>query len=285
MPDLGRDDASPMIDPAWGSTEQASAAGESPSLTISDLVVTYRARGRGIVPAVDHVSLEIPRNAIYALIGESGSGKTSLARAVCGLVPYSGSIRFMGAPLDPRAMKAGGMRPVQMVHQNPYSALNPRWPIWMSVAEPISRLDRRASGDEVKAAARALLERVGLGSRLHERLPHQVSGGQCQRVAIARALATRAKLIVLDEAVSALDAGVKRDILELLKTLSIEESVAYLFVTHDMATVAAIATDVGVMRNGRLVESGTSVDVLRSPREDYTRELMDAVPTLDRSRS
>lgn len=254
-------------------------------LEVTDLDVVYGGRRRGRVLAVDRVSLSIPRNSILALIGESGSGKTSFARAVCGLLPHGGRIEFMGSPLDTTAWKAGRLRPIQMVHQNPFSALNPRWPIWRSVAEPMIALARGRAhrGPDVRDSAVALLERVGLSASLHRRLPHEVSGGQCQRVAIARAIATEAKLLVLDEAVSALDAGVKKDILHLLRTLAVEESVTYLFVTHDMATVAAIATDVAVMRSGRLVESGPSADVLQSPREDYTRELIAAVPVLNRT--
>lgn len=264
----------------------SSATGTPPHdalLSVSALGVVYGGRRRGVVTAVDDVALAVPRGSIFALIGESGSGKTSLARAVCGLVPYTGRVEYDGAPIDQSSMRAHRMRPIQMVHQNPFSALNPRWPIWRSVAEPIVALARQGKRSvDVKAHAAALLERVGLEARLHDRLPHQVSGGQCQRVVIARAIATESKLIVLDEAVSALDAAVKKEVLSLLQELAAEEGVTYLFVTHDMATVAAIATHVAVMKSGRLVELGTSEAVLRSPREDYTRELISAVPTLTR---
>jgi len=261
------------------------AAVDAPLLSVSELSVVYRGRRRAAAaPAVDNVSFHVARNSVFALIGESGSGKTSLARAICGLVASSGSVEYDGAPLDQDAMRAHRMRPIQMVHQNPFSALNPRWPIWRSVAEPIVALTRHHRGSgRPREEAGALLQRVGLDARLHERLPHQVSGGQCQRVAIARALATRSKLIVLDEAVSALDAAVKKDILALLRSLAAEESITYFFVTHDMASVAAIATDVAVMKAGRIVEIGTSAEVLTAPRDDYTRELINAVPTLTRN--
>ena len=254
-----------------------------PLLEISDLAVEYRGRGRKVVRAVDGVSLQLQAGSVLALIGESGSGKTSLARAVCGLLPFAGSVKYMGQTLDRRTLNAHRVRPIQIVHQNPFSALNPRWPIWKSVAEPIIALNRQLKrpGD-ARALARAALIRVGLGEHLHNRLPHRISGGQCQRVAIARAIATEAKLLVLDEAVSALDASVKKDILRLLRDLAEEESVSYLFVTHDMATVADIATHVAVMKSGQLVETGTAREVLLSPREDYTRQLISAVPTLPR---
>lgn len=252
-------------------------------LEITDLGVDYRGRGRRVVRAVDGASLRMEANSVLALIGESGSGKTSLARAVCGLLPYTGTVQFEGRTLDHRTMNAHRVRPIQIVHQNPFSALNPRWPIWKSVAEPIIALNRqlRRSVDP-RAQARAALVRVGLAESLHDRLPHRISGGQCQRVAIARAIATETKLLVLDEAVSALDAAVKKDILRLLRELAQEEEVSYLFVTHDMATVADIASHVAVMKSGRLVETGTSREVLLSPREQYTRQLISAVPTLPR---
>jgi ABC-type glutathione transport system ATPase component len=264
-------------------TTRMPAATTTPLLEVTDLVVDYRGRGRKVVRAVDGVSLRMEPGSVLALIGESGSGKTSLARAVCGLLPYAGTVQFEGQTLDRSTLKPGRVRPIQIVHQNPFSALNPRWPIWKSVAEPIIALNRqlKRKGD-ARAQAHAALVRVGLAEHLHDRLPHRVSGGQCQRVAIARAVATETKLLVLDEAVSALDAAVKKDILKLLRDLAVEEQVSYLFVTHDMATVADIASHVAVMESGRLVETGTSRDVLLAPREDYTRQLISAVPTLPR---
>lgn len=264
-------------------TPAPAASTAAPLLELTDLHVEYRARGRKTVRAVEEVSLSMEPNSVLALIGESGSGKTSLARAVCGLLPYTGTVRFLGQELDRKTMNARRLRPIQIVHQNPYSALNPRWPIWKSVAEPIIALNRQLKRSvDARAAAKAALSRVGLGDHLHDRLPHRISGGQCQRVAIARAISTEVKLLVLDEAVSALDAAVKKDILKLLRELAQEEQVSYLFVTHDMATVADIATHVAVMKSGRLVETGTSREVLLSPREDYTRQLISAVPTLPR---
>ena len=267
------------MDSAFGAT--ADGAREPALLSVSDLRVVYRERRHRFVQAVDDVSITMERNSVLAVIGESGSGKTSLSRAVCGLVPHTGRIEFAGRVLDHRAWRAGAMWPIQMVHQNASSALNPRWPIWRSVAEPIVALVRRSGRSlNVRDHAAELLTRVGLPEKMHTRLPHQISGGQCQRVVIARAIATEASLIVLDEAVSALDAAVKRDILRLLGELAQERAVSYLFVTHDMAAVAAIATHVAVMRSGRLVEIGTSAEVLGDPQEQYTRELIAAVPQL-----
>lgn len=256
---------------------------EPPLLEIERLRVVYRDRGRDVV-AVNDVSLNIERNSVLALIGESGSGKTSLARSVCGLQPYQGEIHFNGEPLNRTAMRTGRMRPIQMVHQNPFAALNPRWPIWRSVAEPMIAIARqRHERIDVRDRARAALERVGIAARLDGQPPHRISGGQCQRVAIARAIATESKLLVLDEAVSALDAAVKKDILALLRELAAEESVSYLFVTHDMATVAEVATHVAVMESGVLVEAGTAIEVLVTPKEPYTQRLISAVPTLSRT--
>lgn len=241
------------------------------------LTVEYRVRGRGRFTAVDEVSASIAANESVALIGESGSGKSSLARAICGLTPFQAGEIVLG---EAGVFSAGTLTPgvagrsgIQLVHQNPMASLDPRWPVWRSVAEPMrgDRADRRERADE-------LLTRVGLRADLHTRRPRELSGGQCQRVTIARSLAADPRLIILDEAVSALDVSVKNEILYLLNQLRSEERLSFLFVTHDMSAVAQIASSVLVMRRGDIVERGATRAVLNDPQATYTQELMQAVP-------
>ena len=253
-----------------------------PVLEVSDLVVTYRLGLRRRVRAVAGVSLRIDAGRTLALIGESGSGKSSIARAVCGLGPVeSGTVRVAGVDLTAAANPpaAAGRNGVQIVFQDPTTALDPRWPIWRSVAEP-----RLAQHPESRAREReraiTLLERVGLPAGVADRRPSEVSGGQRQRITIARALSSAPKLIVLDEAVSALDVSVRNEVLFLLDGLQRENGLTYLLITHDMGAVVQAATDVAVLYLGRLVESGTAANVLAGPAHPYTRALLAAVPTL-----
>jgi oligopeptide/dipeptide ABC transporter ATP-binding protein len=253
-----------------------------PVLEVTDLVVAYRLGLRRWVRAVAGVSLEIKAGRTLALIGESGSGKSSLARAVCGLGPVeSGTVRVGGVDLTAASDRAAaaGRSGVQIVFQDPTTALDPRWSIWRSVAEP-----RLAGNPGTRAQEReravALLERVGLPAGVADRRPSEVSGGQRQRVTIARALSSEPKLIVLDEAVSALDVSVRNEVLFLLDGLQRESGLTYLLITHDMGAVVQAATDVAVLYLGRLVESGGAMDVLANPAHPYTRALLAAVPTL-----
>jgi ABC-type glutathione transport system ATPase component len=211
-----------------------------PLLRIKDLVVDYRVGFRKHVRAVAGVSFDIARGSVLALIGESGSGKSTIARAICGLGPLSeGSIEFDGHNLGaaPDRAAAAGAAGIQIVFQDATSALDPRWPAWRSVIEPRMRLASE-SPEALKAYAIAVLERVGLHRNHADRRPSQLSGGQRQRVTIARALAAEPKLIVLDEAVSALDVSVRNEVLVLLDRLRREDGLTYLFVSHDMGAVA-----------------------------------------------
>lgn len=250
-------------------------------LQVDDLIVDYRVGLRRRVRAVAGVSFEIQRGSVLALIGESGSGKSTIARAICGLGPVSGgSIRFEGNDLAAAADRAdaAGANGIQIVFQDSTSALDPRWPVWRSVSEP--RLKRLpASPEAQKAHAISVLARVGLHRDLAERRPAQLSGGQRQRVTIARALAAEPKLIVLDEAVSALDVSVRNEVLTLLDRLRREDGLTYLFVSHDMGAVAQIASDVAVLYLGKVVERGEARRVIGAPAHPYTRALIAAVPS------
>jgi oligopeptide/dipeptide ABC transporter ATP-binding protein len=259
----------------------------APVLRIDDLIVDFRVGVRKSVCAVAGVSLNIAPGRVLALIGESGSGKSTIARAICGLGPVTGgSIAFAGATLSGAAnpAAAAGTAGVQIVFQDSTSALDPRWPVWRSVIEP--RIVRRSAGAaELKERALALLARVGLRSDLAERRPSQLSGGQRQRVTIARALASEPKMIVLDEPVSALDVSVRNEILLLLDQLRREEGLTYLFVSHDMGAVAQIADEIAVLYLGRIVEHGEAVRVIKQPAHPYTKALIAAVPSLGPKRS
>jgi peptide/nickel transport system ATP-binding protein len=255
-----------------------SAAAE-PVLRVTDLRVVYGSR-RAPVVAVAGASLSVDRGATVAIIGESGSGKSSLARAICGLTPAASGRVEAGSPLRDITGLTARANGIQLVHQNPFAALDPRWPVWRSVAEPL-RLPAGASHRDRRGRAAELLTRVGIPEALHDRRPRQLSGGQCQRVTIARSLAAGPELVILDEAVSALDVSVKNEILGMLEDLKEMEHLSYLFVTHDMAAVAQVATDVVVMLHGEIVESGPVDDVLRHPRVEYTQNLIRAVPGFD----
>jgi oligopeptide/dipeptide ABC transporter ATP-binding protein len=258
-----------------------------PVLRIDDLVVDYRVGVRKSVRAVAGVSFDIAPGRVLALIGESGSGKSTIARAICGLGPVTGgSIVFAGSALsnatNPAA--AAGTAGIQIVFQDSTSALDPRWPVWRSVIEPrIARMPARPT--ELKEHAIALLARVGLRGDLAERRPSQLSGGQRQRVTIARALASAPKMIVLDEPVSALDVSVRNEILLLLDQLRREEGLTYLFVSHDMGAVAQIADEIAVLYLGRIVEHGAAARVIASPAHPYTKALIAAVPSLGPKRA
>jgi oligopeptide/dipeptide ABC transporter ATP-binding protein len=254
---------------------------EAVLLSVHELTVTYGLGSRHPVRAVAGVSFDIRTGHTLALIGESGSGKTSIARAICGLAPVeSGSIVIDGVDLvsAPDRPAAAGEHGVQIVFQDPTSSLDPRWPVWRSVAEPILR--RVSDAHERRERALTLLEQVGISRSLGDRHPHQLSGGQRQRVTIARALAPRPRLVILDEAVSALDVSVRNEILVLLDQLKRQEGLTYLLISHDMGTVAQLATDVAVMYLGRLVESGEAAKVIRDPVHPYTQALLAAVPTV-----
>jgi peptide/nickel transport system ATP-binding protein/glutathione transport system ATP-binding protein len=257
-----------------------------PALTVDGLVVRFPIRGGlfkrpiGAVHAVDGLDFDLLPGETLAIVGESGSGKSTTARAVMGLVRSTrGTVS--AATREARATQGG--RPIQMVFQNPYASLNPRLTIESILAEPVI-----AATGRVDAGARArmsmLLERVGLPQNSLARYPHEFSGGQRQRLCIARALMLSPSVVVLDEAVSALDVSVQAKVLELLVDLQREYGQAYLFISHDMAVVERIAHRIAVVHAGQIVEVGDAASVLSQPRHPYTKKLIAAVPTIDRRR-
>lgn len=269
-----------MTEPA----AEALAETENTLLRISSLTVTYPAPHRKRVVALSDVDLNVERGQTFALIGESGSGKTSLGQAICGLVPIAGgSITFDGVDLtqvpDGQWAAAAGRAGIAIVFQSPVLALDPRWPVWRSVAEGTGRQPLFGSSGQRKRALE-LMEMVGLPPDVGEHRPHELSGGQKQRVTIARALAGSARLIVLDEVVSALDVSIRNEILALLSSIKNELGLTYVFISHDMASVAQLATHIAVLYRGRVVESGPAAAVIHSPQHPYTRALIDAVPVL-----
>ena len=230
--------------------------------------------------ALHDVTISARRGQTLAIVGESGSGKTTALRIALGLEPAtSGRVIFEGREIGTLGWNA--LRPlrrrIQLVQQNPFTALDPRFTVRQSVVEPLVSFGERDRG-VLDAAARRLLTLVCLPVTLLERLPRQLSGGQQQRVAIARALALEPDLLFLDEPVSALDAVTQRQILDLLGTLQAELGVSYVMVSHDLAAVASIAHHVAVLRRGRVVEQGTIAQIFGAPESDYTRALLDAIP-------
>jgi peptide/nickel transport system ATP-binding protein len=234
------------------------------------------------VHAVEHVSFDIRRGETFALVGESGCGKSTIARAIVGLVPHQGRIEIAGqemAHLDAAGRKALRRR-VQVVFQDPMAALNPRLRIGELIAEPLV-IHGLGTPAEQRARVADLLARVGLSADQMDRYPHEFSGGQRQRICIARALALNPDLIVADESVSALDVSVQARVLDLLAALKAEFGIAYLFISHDMAVVENVADRVAVMSLGQIVEMGTRAQVFGDPRHPYTRRLIEAVPVPD----
>jgi len=228
--------------------------------------------GRSATTAVDDVSFTIPDGQVLGLVGESGSGKSTVARAAVGLVPLSqGRILLDGRPIDPRR----GRRPLQMVFQDPFSSLDPRMTIGASIAEILPRgMSRSAQRAEVER----LLDLVHLDPARAGAYPADLSGGQRQRVAIARALAGRPQVLIADEITSALDVSIQGAILNLVRELQAELGLSMLFISHNLAVVRYVASRVAVMHRGRIVEQGPTSEVLNDPRDDYTRELLAAIP-------
>ncbi|MFT3777815.1 MAG: ATP-binding cassette domain-containing protein [Ottowia sp.] len=232
------------------------------------------------VHALKGVSLQVTAGRSMGIVGESGSGKSTLARLAMALErPTRGQVLFEGRDLNAlntRELRAA-RRGFQMVFQDPYGSLDPRRRVWRTVAEPAAALEGAPRAEQRERAA-AMLQAVGLGADALDKYPHEFSGGQRQRVAIARALITRPKLIVADEAVSALDVSVQAQVLNLMADLRDEHGVTFLFISHDLAVVSHLCADVAVMKGGLIVEQGPVRQVLREPRHDYTRTLLAAVP-------
>ncbi len=238
---------------------------------------------RQLLRAVDGISLAVRRGETLALVGESGCGKSTVARLIVGLYAASqGRIEFDG--IDLAAPGASALRRrMQMIFQDPYASLNPRWRVRDIVAEPIRVLKLTASEREVGARVAELLQQVGLVAEDGEKYPHEFSGGQRQRISIARALSGNPEFLVCDEPTSALDVSVQAQILNLMTDLQQRLGLTYLFISHNLAVVSHIADRVGVMYLGRVVELADAEELFVRPLHPYTRMLLDAIPDLEMS--
>lgn len=261
---------------------------QEPVLSVRDLVVNFDIRGGVLnrpvarVHAVEGVSLDLARGETLALVGESGCGKSTIGKALLGLVPWQGSINVDGqevAGLSGAALNRV-RRNIQMVFQDPGASLDARMTVRDQVGEPLL-VHGLASGSELNDRVEWLFKRVGLTPDQLDRYPHEFSGGQRQRICIARALALGPKIIVADESVSALDVSVQAQVLELLRELQEEDGIAYLFISHDMAVIEQVADRVAVMQAGQIVEYGAREQVLGAAMHDYTKRLLAAVPVPD----
>lgn len=261
----------------------------TPLLSVEHLKVSYPVRSSillrkiGEKLAVSDVNFEIRPGETVGLVGESGSGKSTIARAVIGLVPVAGGvIRFEGhdvTSLSQREMKHM-RRDMQMIFQDPYASLNPRLTVRDLIAEAWRVHPGVVARDRWTAEAKELMERVGLNPDYSDRYPHQFSGGQRQRIGIARALALRPKLIICDEAVSALDVSVQAQVLNLLEDLQADLGLSYLFISHDLSVIEHICDRVLVLNRGVVVEEGTTQQLFENPQDSYTRALLSAVPVV-----
>ena len=256
-------------------------------ISASELSVGYRI-GKGLfhhstLKAIDKVSLQIKKGSFFGLVGESGSGKTTLGRALLNAAPITGGtahyddgdVSYDLTALD-KMQLADYRKRAQLIFQDPYASLNPRQRIMGAITDgPITRGIPRK---EAEARARELLEIVGLGAEAASRFPHEFSGGQRQRIGIARALAMDPELIIADEAVSALDVSIQAQVLDLLRALREKLELSILFITHDLRVAAQLCDRIAVMQKGKLVEIGTVHEIFLEPKQDYTRQLLAAVP-------
>uniref|UniRef100_UPI002AFFA20D ABC transporter ATP-binding protein n=1 Tax=Devosia sp. TaxID=1871048 RepID=UPI002AFFA20D len=283
------DETDPHPAPVAADRSDRGPAAETPLLSVRDLVVRFNVRSGllrrvgGRVHAVEKVSLDLRAGETLSLVGESGCGKSTLGRTIMRLTePQSGSVlldgediaRMNGALLHKRRGD------IQMVFQDPFASLNPRRKIGDTIAEPLLT-HRLASRAGARAKALDLLEKVGLSRDMADRLPHEFSGGQRQRICIARALALNPKLLVADEAVSALDVSIKAQVINLMLDLQQELGLAYLFISHDMAVVERFSHRVAVMYLGEIVEIGARAAIFGNPQHPYTRRLLSTVPVPD----
>ena len=264
----------------------------SPLVSVSDLEKVFdvsppwlnrvlERKPKLLLHAVDGVSFSLERGRTLALVGESGCGKSTVARLLVGLYrPTRGTVRFDGHDL--RAASPGESqrlrRRLQMIFQDPYASLNPRWRVRDIIAEPMKVHRTEPSAQAIDARVGELLRQVGLAPADAAKFPHQFSGGQRQRLSIARALSTRPEFLICDEPTSALDVSVQAQVLNLMRDLQREHGLTYLFISHNLAVVHHIADEVGVMYLGRIVELASRDQIFSTPRHPYTRMLLDAIP-------
>ncbi len=235
---------------------------------------------RALLTAVSEVSFRVPERTVYALVGESGSGKSTIGRMVVGLLnPSDGHVEIEGVDLaretDPAKIEAV-RSDIQMIFQDPFASLNPRWKVRDIIAEPVA-----VKGGATTGLAEELLERVGLAAEDAGKFPHQFSGGQRQRICIARALASEPRLIVCDEPTSALDVSVQAQVLNLMSDLKDQFGLTYIFISHDLTVVRHMADTIGVLYLGRLVEETDPETLFQSPRHPYSQMLLAAAPKMD----
>ncbi|MDR7378411.1 peptide/nickel transport system ATP-binding protein [Rhodoferax ferrireducens] len=296
VPEIGADLAAPAcLAPVPVSAPQRPSAEAAPLLQVQNLsrdfdlsaswlLRTLTGQPKKVLHAVQDLSFSIPRGSSFGLVGESGSGKSTVARMIAGLTrPTAGRVLFNGIDrwADPAGAAALRKR-FQMIFQDPYASLNPRWRVDRLIAEPLQVLGLTSGPDETAERVQEALRRVRLSPDDGRRYPHQFSGGQRQRIAIARALASRPEFIVCDEPTSSLDVSVQAQVLNLMRDLQDEFGLTYLLISHNLAVVRHMCDQVGVMQHGRLVEVGPAEAVLTAPAHAYTRELMAAVPDIGR---
>ena len=291
VPEVGGGPAAPAVpwQPAADAGQPAAALLEVRELCKEfDLSSGWLARllareDRKILKAVDGVSFSIRKGSTFGLVGESGSGKSTVARMVAGLTPpTSGTVLFDGVDKwSPAAQTVAMRRRFQMIFQDPYASLNPRWTVQELIAEPLQVLALTAGKDETAERVQEALRRVRMKPDDARKYPHQFSGGQRQRIAIARALASRPEFIICDEPTSALDVSVQAQVLNLMRDLQEEFGLTYLLISHNLAVIRHMCDDIGVMQRGRLVEAGEAGAVLDAPQHAYTRALMAAVPDME----
>jgi peptide/nickel transport system ATP-binding protein len=254
-----------------------------PALSLREATVEFTSGSRSTFRAVSGVTLDVGASEVVGLVGESGSGKSTLGKAAVGLVRLtSGSVHLAGIDITNLSQRSlrGPREKVGVVFQDPGSSLNPRWPVGQAIAEPLA-LHTELTAVQRTARVDELLEQVQLSRSLRNRYPHQLSGGQRQRIGIARALALNPALVIADEPTSALDVSVQARVLRLLRELQAEHGFACLFISHNLAVVEELSDRVAVMQSGRLVESGPTETVLNNPAEEYTAQLIAAVPVPD----
>jgi peptide/nickel transport system ATP-binding protein len=276
--------------PRLGDTPDLAVTSGNTLLQVDDVNVAFPVKGDGFfsagrrLRAVDGVSFTLNAGETLGIVGESGCGKSTLARAVLQLLPPdSGQVVWLGRDLT-RAQQdeiRRARKGFQIVFQDPLASLDPRMPVGVSISQPLRALERGLSREEIRSRVAAMMEKVGLDPRWINRYPHELSGGQNQRVGIARAMIIRPKMVVCDEAVSALDVSIQAQIVALIKSLQAEAGMALIFISHDLSVVRQLSHRVMVLYLGRVVETAASADLYGDPRHPYTRALLSAVPTPD----